>query len=63
VLLTPFPGGLGIEGGGWLYGVDTRDLGVFAAVAGLLAGIALLASWAPARRAAAVDPVTAIRSE
>jgi ABC-type antimicrobial peptide transport system permease subunit len=46
-----------------LYGVDTRDLGVFAAVGGLLAGIALLASWAPARRAAAVDPVTAIRSE
>jgi ABC-type antimicrobial peptide transport system permease subunit len=46
-----------------LYGVDTRDLGVFAAVGGLLAGIALLASWAPAPRAAAVDPVTAIRSE
>jgi ABC-type lipoprotein release transport system permease subunit len=28
-----------------------------------LAGVAILASWAPARRAAAVDVVTALRGD
>jgi len=39
---------------------DPATLGVAAAV---LAGIALLASWVPARRAARVDPVVVLRSE
>jgi predicted permease len=43
-----------------LYGVETSDPTVIAAVAGTLAVIALLASVVPARRAANVDPVTVL---
>ncbi|HEX2188843.1 MAG TPA: ABC transporter permease [Longimicrobiaceae bacterium] len=48
---------------GVLYGVEPGDPGTFAAVALLLLGVALLASWLPARRATRVDPMTALRSE
>jgi predicted permease len=46
-----------------LYGVDARDPATLAACAGLLSLTALVASCAPAWRAARVDPVTALRAE
>lgn len=44
-------------------GVSPTDPGVFLAVAALLTVVGLLACWLPARRAAALDPVRAIRYE
>jgi predicted permease len=44
-----------------LYGVETRDPVTFAAVPALLAAVALLATCAPAYRAASVNPVKALR--
>lgn len=48
---------------GLLFGVSTHDPTTFAVVAGLLGGVALLASYLPARRASRIAPVTALRHQ
>ncbi len=62
---------LGLAGGllatrflsGLLFGVSPTDAATYLSLAALLAGIALLAGWLPARRAARVDPTIALRFE
>ena len=46
-----------------LYGVEARDVYVFATVAAALALVAFAASWIPARRATLVNPMIALRPE
>jgi len=46
-----------------LYGVSPIDPVTFASMSLLLVALAMLASWIPARRAAKVDPMVALRYE
>jgi putative ABC transport system permease protein len=48
---------------GLLYGTSPYDPATYAAVAVLLVGIAMLAAYAPSRRAAGADPMSALRAE
>jgi putative ABC transport system permease protein len=69
VALTGIAVGLGVAFAGsrviesLLYGVSPRDPVIFAATALVLIVVTLFACWLPARRAARLDPLTALRTE
>lgn len=46
-----------------LFGVRSKDPLTYAVIGVVFMGVALLACWLPARRAAGVDPITALRCE
>jgi predicted permease len=55
--------GLGRVAASWLYGVGALDPVALGGAAAVLFTVALFGAWLPARRALAVDPVRALRSE
>jgi putative ABC transport system permease protein len=71
LLLTVVGVGVGLVAAFWLtrvlasllFGIEAVDLLTYASVALVLVVVAALASWIPARRAARVDPVIAMRAE
>ena len=46
-----------------VYGVAVTDPATYAALALVLLGVVLLASWIPARRAARLDPTVVLRGD
>jgi predicted permease len=57
-------GPIGWSGSGiYLYGVSRTDALTYTCAAALLASVALVASWVPARRASRLDPLVALRYE
>jgi len=46
-----------------LFGVSPTDAWTYVVVVGLIALVGVVASWIPARRATAIDPASALRSE
>jgi ABC-type antimicrobial peptide transport system permease subunit len=60
-----FAGALGLSRliSGLLFGVTPNDPATFVAIALAMLGVALAATYIPARRAASVDPITALRTE
>jgi len=46
-----------------LYQTEPLDVATFASVTGVLAAVALLACYLPARRASRVEPMAALRAE
>jgi len=58
---------IALAAGGWisplLFNQSPRDVVVFAAASVVLVGVAIVASWVPAVRAAGVDPRTALQAD
>ena len=46
-----------------LFGVEAFNLANFVAMSVVMLGVALVASYGPARRASAVDPIVALRAD
>jgi len=46
-----------------LFGVSPTDAWTYVAVIGLIALVGVVASWLPARRATAIDPALALRTD
>jgi ABC-type antimicrobial peptide transport system permease subunit len=46
-----------------LFGVSTNDPLVFVGVTAMLATVAMLAAWVPARRATRLEPMVALRED
>ena len=62
-IAVPVAYGLGRFISSQLYGVAPHDPGVAAFAIMLLGMVAVLAAWIPARRAAKIDPMEALRYE